>query len=495
MDQPCSWEGKLGLAISFMLDESALPMSELPPTLRPVLLCLTALVAMAGASFADDASDLVSRGRYLATAADCAACHTAPKGGTPFAGGYGIDTPLGKIFSTNITPSKEDGIGTYSEEDFARAVREGVGKDGRHLYPAMPYTAYAKITDDDMKALYAYFMQGVKPDDHKPQKTELPFPFSVRSSMAVWNLLFLDKDRFKPNPDKSDEWNRGAYLAEALEHCSTCHTPRNMLMAEDASKALSGGSVGPWYAPDITPSTSGIGGWSDADLTQYLKSGMVAGKAQAAGPMAEAIENSLQYLPDEDIKAIVTYLRDGSATVSAGSKPHESFGAPSTIVEASLRGLPGQAPNENGFHVFSGSCAACHQPQGQGNDHYPSLFHNTATGGDRPDNLVATILFGLHRTVGETVAFMPAFGADASYTDRLSDQDIADVSNYVLTNYGNPAVRVTPADVVRIRDGGEKPLIVKLAPIAGPAAIVVALIFIAVIGLLLFRRRSRPALG
>ncbi len=466
-------------------------------SLRPAILCLSALVASAGASFADETSDLVARGRYLATAADCAACHTAPHGGTPFAGGYGIDTPLGKIFSTNITPSKQDGIGNYSEEDFARAVREGVAKDGSHLYPAMPYTAYAKITDDDMKALYAYFMQEVKPDDHKPQKTELPFPFSIRTSMAVWNLLFLDKTRFQPNPAKSAEWNRGAYLADALEHCATCHTPRNAFMGEDASQALAGGSVGSWYAPNITSDkVAGIGGWPDDQLIQYLKTGNVPGKAQAAGPMAEAVEHSLQHLADDDIKAIVTYLKDVPAIGSAETTSRADLGKASVEVEASLRGLPGQSPEENGYHIFSGSCAACHQAEGQGNDHYPSLFHNTATGEDRPDNLVSTILYGLHRKVGDHVAFMPAFGAEASYTDRLSDKDIADVSNYVLANYGNPSVKVTPADVARIRDGGEKPLIVKLAPLAAPAAIVAAVIVLAVIVWLLSRRRrSRPALG
>jgi mono/diheme cytochrome c family protein len=465
-------------------------------SLRSAALCLGTLVLTSSAVLAQGGSDLVAQGRYLATAADCAACHTAPHGGTPFAGGYGIDTPLGKIFSTNITPSKEDGIGDYSEEDFARAVRQGVAKDGSHLYPAMPYTAYSKITDDDMKALYAYFMNEVKPDDHKPQQTELPFPFSIRSSMAVWNLLFLGNDRFRPNPAKSAEWNRGAYLAEALEHCSTCHTPRNAFMAESGSSTLAGGSVGSWYAPNITSDkVSGIGGWSDEDLTRYLKTGHVAGKAQAAGPMAEAVENSLQHLSDDDVKAIVTYLKDVPAIASGEKQSRSDLGEPSVAVEASLRGTPGQSIDENGFHVFSGSCAACHQLHGQGNDHYPSLFHNTATGGDRADNLVSTILYGLHRTVGETVAFMPAFGPNASYTDRLSDRDIADVSNYVLANYGNSVVKVTPADVGRIRDGGEKPLIVKLAPLAVPAAIMVAVIVIAAIVMLVFRRRSRPAFG
>lgn len=487
-------------SMGFMLTPPVKPSTSFGRAfLAPVsasLLCLSALVATAGAAFAEDASDLVAHGRYLATAADCAACHTAPHGGEPFAGGYGIDTPLGKIFSTNITPSRTDGIGSYSEEDFARAVREGVAKDGSHLYPAMPYTAYAKITDDDMKALYAYFMQEVKPVEHKPQQTELPFPFSIRAPMAMWNLLFLDKDRFEPNPAKSAEWNRGAYLSEALEHCSTCHTPRNLFMAEAGGQSLAGGPVGSWYAPNITSNAvSGIGGWSDGELTRYLKTGHVAGKAQAAGPMAEAVEDSLQYLPDEDIKAIVTYLKDVPAISSGDIHPRSDFGKPSTEAEASLRGLPGQSENQNGFHVFSGSCAACHQLEGQGNDRYPSLFHNTAAGGDRPDNLVSTILYGLHRTVGDHVAFMPAFGPDASYADRLSDRDIADVSNYVLTHYGNPSVKVTEADVARIRDGGEKPLIVRLAPFAAPVAIVFALAVVALLSWLVSRRRERPVLG
>lgn len=485
--------------IPFMLDESALPMPKLPPTLRPVFLCLIALTAVSGAAWAEDtttaSADLLAHGRSLATAADCAACHTAPHGGTPFAGGYAIETPLGQIFSTNITPSKTAGIGNYSELEFARAVRDGVAKDGSHLYPAMPYTAYAKITDADIKALYAYFMTEIKPDDHRPQQTELPFPFSIRASMAAWNLLFLDKTRFQPNPAKSAEWNRGAYLAEALTHCATCHTPRNGLMAEVGSQPLAGGAVGPWFAPNITSDKiAGIGGWSDDDLMQYLKTGNVAGKAQAAGPMAEAIEQSLQHLPDDDIKAIVTYLRDVPPIASAGKQARDTFGEPSTKIEAALRGLPSQAPNENGFHVFSGSCASCHQPEGQGNQLYPSLFNNTATGGDRPDNLIATILYGLHRNVGENVAFMPAFGPDASYTDRLSDKDIADVSNYVLANYGNPVIKVSAADVAVIREGGEKPLIVRLAPLAAPAATAGAVIVVALIAwLLLRRRRSHPA--
>jgi mono/diheme cytochrome c family protein len=464
--------------------------------LRSAALCLCALVSITSAASAQDQSatqaDLIAKGRYLATAADCAACHTAPHSGQPFAGGYAIESPLGKIFSTNITPSKADGIGSYSEEDFARAVRDGIAKDGSHLYPAMPYTAYAKLSDEDMSALYAYFMQEVKPVDHAPEKTELPFPFSIRASMSVWNLLFLSKDRFQPDASKSAEWNRGAYLAEALEHCSTCHTPRNTFMAENDSKALSGGALGAWYAPNITSDpVNGIGGWSQDEIVQYLKTGRAAGKAQAAGPMAEAVENGLQHLNDTDLNALAVYLKETKPISGSEAKPRYEFGQPS-VTEAALRGLPGQQPNENGFHIFSGTCAACHQPDGVGNKHYPSLFHNTATGADSPANLVATVLFGLSRTVGDETIFMPGFGPNAPFTDRLSDQDIADVSNYVLTQYGNPAAKVTAADVAELRQGGPEPLIVKLAPFAAPAAGIGGLIVILAI-VWMVRRRQRPA--
>jgi mono/diheme cytochrome c family protein len=448
---------------------------------------------MGAAAAQTDQAALIAKGQYLATAADCAACHTAPSGGKPYAGGYALSTPLGTIVSTNITPSKTAGIGDYSEADFASAVRQGVAKGGTHLYPAMPYTAFAKISDSDISALYAYFMHGVQAVDTAPAKTQLPFPFSIRASMAVWNLLFLNSATFQPDASKSAEWNRGAYLAEALAHCSTCHTPRDMLMAENTSQALSGGSLGSWYAPNITSSTtSGIGGWSDADLAQYLKTGHVQGKAQAAGPMAEAIENSLQHLSDDDIKSLVVYLRQIPAITTGETKARQSFGAVSTT-EVHLRG--GNPAADRGWHLFSGTCATCHQENGGGtaNGDYPSLFHNTATGADRPDNLIATILFGLSRDVGGKHIFMPAFGPQAAFTDRLSDQDVADVSNYVLANYGNPALTVTAADVATIRQGGPVPLLAKAAPYAAPAAVVVILIIALLIWWGMLRRRKKVA--
>lgn len=438
------------------------------------LLCASGFNALAADKPVPE--DLIAQGKYLATAADCGACHTSPNQGAPMAGGYAIQSPLGRIFASNITPSKAAGIGDYSEQDFARAVREGINKQGQHLYPAMPYTSYSRITDADIHALYVYFMHGVTPVATPAPQTHLPFPFSIRASMAVWNTLFADNKAFTPAPGVDENINRGDYLVNALAHCDTCHTPRNALMGQDNGKALSGGSLGSWYAPNITPErNSGIGDWSAADLTQYLKTGHIDGKAQAAGPMAEAVEHSLQHLSDDDIQAMVAYLRQVPAVATGAARPRDSFGQPSTS-ETVLRG---QTENvDAGWKVFSGSCANCHQADGQGNSHYPSLYHNSATGADRPDNLVATILYGVRRNVNGDEIAMPAFGPDAHFSERLSDQQIADVSNYVLKNYGNAQLSVTADRVKVIREGGEKPL---LARLTSPAVLISAVIILVLI--------------
>ncbi|ARN23442.1 cytochrome c [Piscinibacter gummiphilus] len=459
---------------------------------------LVAGVLVAGAMGAraqDAAADAarIEAGGRLAVATDCLACHTAPKGGKPFAGGYAIASPLGDIVATNITPSKSAGIGDYTLEDFRRAVRQGLRKDGAHLYPAMPYTAYTQLSDDDTAALYAYFMHGVAPVDEKVPATSLPFPFNIRLSMVAWNALFLKDERFVPDPSKTDEVNRGAYLAQALAHCSTCHTPRNALMAEQDGKGfLSGGSVGPWFAPNITSDpVHGIGAWTEAELVQYLRTGRVTGKAQAAGPMAEAVEHSLQHLPEPDLKAIAVYLKQTPPVGGGEGTPRFGFGAASKS-EVDWRGA--KEGVDAGWRVFSGSCAQCHQENGggTGNREYPSLFHNTATGADRPDNLVATILHGVDRTVAGRAHFMPAFGDAASYTDRLTDQEIADVSNYVLGRYGNPAVKVSAGDVRVLRAGGSPPFLAQVRPLIVPGLVVV---LVALLCLVIRRVRAKSRRG
>ncbi|WP_211394276.1 c-type cytochrome [Agrobacterium tumefaciens] len=471
--------------------------------LSGALLCATLLVALAplGAQAQDVA--LVQQGRMVATGADCMACHTAPRGGKPFAGGYAIESPLGAIVSTNITPSKTTGIGTYSEAEFGRAVRNGVRKDGVHLYPAMPYDAYAELTDADISALYAYFMLGVQPVDEATQvQTALPFPFNIRFSMAAWNLIYARKTPFQPNPIKSEEQNRGAYLVGALGHCSSCHTPRGVLMGEDSSAYLAGGFVGPWFAPNITSDpVSGIGGWSTDELVTYFRTGHADGKNQAGGGMAEAVENSLQHLPEADLRALAIYLKSVPAIRDPReTKPAHDFGA-SVSSEAEIRGIfPSNAHDSlrTGAELYSGNCASCHQPTGAGSENqaYPSLFHNTATGAIEPANLVATVLYGIERNAGGKEVLMPHFGT-GSFVGALSDQQVADISNYLLSSYGNPQARVSLADVAVSRAGGPQPLLARMQPYIVPAMIsglvVVFLFFLALV--LRMRGRSREDLA
>lgn len=439
---------------------------------------LMSVTFSASAENAADSAALIAKGKYLAIAADCGACHTAPNHGAEMSGGYIIASPLGNIVASNITPSKTAGIGDYTEEDFAKAVRQGINKQGQHLYPAMPYTSYAKITDADIHALYSYFMHGVKADNSVPPQTDLPFPFNIRSSMFFWNILFADNKVFVPAQGQSEPVNRGDYLVNALAHCDTCHTPRNALMGQDNSRALSGGSLGSWYAPNITPNKqAGIGSWSDAEIAQYLKTGHVAGKAQAAGPMAEAVEHSLQHLSDDDIDAIVAYLRQVPAISQPETASRDSLGQPATG-EAAMRAIKNP---DAGWKVYGSTCANCHQPDGSGNRFYPSLYHNTATGAPQADNLIATIVYGVHRTVEGKEVDMPGFGPDALFTDRLTDQQIADVSNYVLKNFGNAQLTVTSEQVKTVREGGERPLIARLAQPAvwvGGAAVVIVLLLV-----------------
>lgn len=447
-------------------------------------LLLIGLLAAASASAADtpDAA-LLQRGQYLATAGDCVACHTAP-GGKPYAGGLTVPTPIGNIISTNITPSTSAGIGHYTEPQFRDALRKGIRADGAHLYPAMPYTSYAQVTDDDVHALYTYFMHGVTPVDSKPAPTRLPFPFNLRLSMAGWNLLFLDSKPFTPDPAKGAAWNRGAYLVRGLAHCSTCHTPRNLLMAEQSSRELAGGDVGTWHAPNITSdANSGIGDWSESDLVAYMKLGHAAGRAQAAGPMAEAVDNSLQHLTAADLQAIATYLKTVPAQHDpADTRAVDSWGAAFDGV-AQQRGtpLPNDANQWGGAQLYDAHCASCHQASGEGSfdGGLPPLFHNTATGRADTDNLVMVILDGI-RWTNDSGVHMPGFAHE------LSDQQIATLASYLTQHYGNPSAKVSIEQVKLLRAGGAPSHLVALARWA---MVVGVLLILAII--VLWRRRKR----
>ena len=455
-------------------------------------ICLPVFLPVVAAA-EDFSKDLVDKGRYIATASDCTACHTAP-GGKPMAGGLAIASPVGTIFSTNITPSKA-GIGGYTEAQFSDAVRKGVRADGANLYPAMPYTAYSVMSDDDIHALYAYFMKGVEPVEQSGTKTSLPFPMNIRASMMGWNLLFRNNSPLSADPKQSDAWNRGRYLAEGAAHCGTCHTPRGLLMQEENSVALSGAQVGPWYAPNITSDkVAGIGSWSQAELVEYLKTGRVEGKAQAAGSMAEAISHSFQHLTDSDLNAIATYIRSVPPVAGDSTVEDSRFeqGKPTTQ-SGSFRGIgfaEGMKGDHAGAQIFSANCASCHGYEGQGtkDGYYPSLFHNSATGGDSASNLVATILFGVDRDTEEGHVFMPPFGDQDNAVTSLSNVDVASLANYVLTDYGNDKLKVTANDVAIVRQGGPRSNLVMMARI-GMGVALVALVLLAIAGLIWRMRR------
>lgn len=464
--------------------------------LSALLICFVATAATGVSRAADalsEAASVIKRGEYLATAADCGACHTAA-GGKPFAGGLPIGTPLGTIYSTNITPSVDFGIGCYTEREFSRAVRRGVRRDGANLYPAMPYTSYAKFTEDDVHALYLYFTRAIEPVEQRPPAPALPFPMNVRASMIAWNLLFLDKAAFVSDPGQSPEWNRGAYLVQGAAHCSTCHTPRGFLMQEKGERALSGARVGAWHAPNITPDPiSGIGGWTKAELVTYLQTGHLSGKAQAAGSMGEAVEHSFQHLAAADLDAIATYVK----TVPAVRDPADyvsRFSAGTLFSElAKLRGRDGitsaSEADPSGATLFQGNCASCHSAEGQGSKdgYYPSLFSNSATGARNATNLIATILYGVNRMTSEGQAFMPGFGGHSTDANALSDRNIATLGNYVLTHYGSANTTITEEQVAEVRRGGPSSPLLGLT--RGGMAVAAGIVLLSA-ALLITRRRG-----
>lgn len=476
--------------------------------MRKTHLLLSALLfgATLTGAHADDQM-LIKRGEYLSRAGDCIACHTAEHGGKPYAGGYEFPMPMGTIISSNITPSKDFGIGHYSEADFNRAVREGVAPDGTRLYPAMPYTEYSKITDEDMHALYVYFMQGVAPvDAHPGEHTELKFPFNLPGVMRVWNALFLNTEQFKPDSNVSAEVNRGHYLVDGLAHCTSCHTPRNDMLAVDNSKYLQGAVVGGWYAPNLTSDPiSGIGGWSNQELVQYLKTGHVEGKAQAGGGMAEAVQNSFQHLSDDDLNAIATYLK----TVKPVRNPQQS--SPSYAVEKAKAEtsweklefpIPDNAAperhdnlsNVDGASLYSSACAACHTMSGEGtaDQRIPSLTRNSAVGAELANNVVMAISQGIHRESQGEIASMPAFSADAErITSSLTPAQIAAVTNYVMGQFGKGDPQLTAQDVMQIQAGGGSSFLIRNAAALAWSGIGIGVVVLLIILIFITERRRK----
>jgi mono/diheme cytochrome c family protein len=435
-DPPARHEDESPIAQALADDASEAVQTGQPgPAVQPVT---------AGAGSAEQ--DLIKRGEYLARAGDCVACHTADKS-RPFAGGLPINTPFGTIYTPNITPDPDTGIGQWSDSDFMRAMHEGVGKSGERLYPAFPYTEYTRVTDQDVLAIRAY-LNTLAPIHYTPPRNELRFPFNLRWLMGVWNLFNFTEGRFVPDPKQSAQWNRGAYLVEGLAHCEECHTPRNLTQGLKTSDRFSGAVQAGWHAFNITPDhNSGIGGWSEDDIVRYLSTGAVAGRANAAGPMGQVVEDSTQYLTGEDLHSIAIYLRSVPAVAGGEQRSRDQYGAPAADVTA-LRGT--EITGVNGAQLFAGNCASCHNWTGEGvgasaPGAYPSLIHNSVTGAGDASNLAMVILHGVARKTKDADVMMPSFA------DELTDDQIAAITNYVTKHFGNPGSTVTVDDVAKLR--------------------------------------------
>ena len=390
--------------------------------------------------------DLLARGEYLAKAADCVACHTDPATGKEYAGGLAFRLPFGTIYSSNITPDPDTGIGKYSDDDFVRAVREGIRRDGAHLYPAFPYTSYTELSRADVLAIKAYLFS-LPPVKAPARANELGFPFNQRWAMGFWNAAFFKNHRFEADPSKSAKWNSGAYLATALGHCGECHTPRNVGFGLSNGDALAGQELQGWWAYNITSDpTHGVGAWSDADLHAYLSTGHAPGRASASGPMGEAVYHSLQYLHPEDVDSLVVYLRDVPART--GKHPIDMSPKPG-VTDAASQPAPGAAgPLDGtlGSKLFAGACASCHQWNGDGRqDAYAALRGTRGVNDPSGANVVQAILEGVHYRVGDHQVFMPTF------SEGYSDTEVAALANYVIAQFGGKQGTVTPDEVAHRR--------------------------------------------
>jgi mono/diheme cytochrome c family protein len=399
--------------------------------------------AIAGAPASADA---LARGEYLTKAADCVACHTVPESGRPFAGGVAFKLPIGTIYSSNITADPINGIGGWSDDEFVRAVRDGIGKKGEHLYPAFPYTSYTKLSRDDVLAIKAY-LRSLPPVSQPNRANDLAFPFNQRWAVGFWNAAFFKDRRFAADAAKPPEWNSGAYLATALGHCAECHTPRNVAFGLAHGKELSGEELQGWRAYNITPEPKyGIGAWSDAEIAEYLKTGFAAGHASAGGPMGEAVSHSLQYLDAADVAALVVYLRslparEGKHPVDVNPQP-----APAAASSDTAPGGADVTAHAQGLKLFESACASCHQWNGKGQQTpYASLLGTRGVNDVEGANVTQAILVGGKMRIGDSEVFMPAFGG------AYSNTEVAALANYVIAHFGGKEGRVTPDQVAKRR--------------------------------------------
>ena len=386
------------------------------------------------------ADDQLARGKYLVAAGDCISCHTRP-GSAPFSGGHAISTPYGLIFSPNITPDKDTGIGAWTPQDFYRAVHEGIAADGSHLYPAFPYPAFTRITPDDVEAMRVY-LASIPAVAYTPPPNQLHWPFSMRFLMIFWNVLFFKEGVYQPEPDQSAEWNRGAYLVESLGHCGACHTARNIAGGIKRSERLIGARLNdldgnmlvPWFAADLrSEGNGGSGDWSVDEIALFLKTGATQAHGDVAGPMTEVIENSTSQLSDGDIHAIAVYLK--SLSPSDTAPPSTPASVPADRMAA------GQA-------IYTDNCTTCHQADGSGTPNvFPPLKSSAVLTAPDPATAVQIILRGSNEPQlgGSSVFGMPTYGT------KLDDEQMSQLMDYLRNSWGNAGAPVSAGTIHDLR--------------------------------------------
>ncbi len=405
-----------------------------PGTTRAILAAALLCTAFTAGKAQPDASDeTVERGKALTIAGDCTSCHTADPA-KPFAGGKRIDTPFGGIYSQNLTPDRETGIGAWSDDDFYGALRYGADPDGSRYYPAFPYPYFTKLTRQDILAIRAY-LATLTPVRNTAPPPELRWPLNYRIFMRGWDFLFFRPGIFQPDQQKSAEWNCGGYLVEGAGHCGACHTPKNLFGADRRGRSFGGGLVGGWFAPRLdNAARSGLKSWSVDDIAEYLASGR-NGKSHADGPMAEVVVSSTSHMSDADVHAMAVYLKD----LPAGAPEHAVTPPPQDEMAA-------------GKVVYDHFCIACHEADGSGAPRiYPPLPGNALLQSVDPSSTLRVILDG---ALTVTTPRAPNTGSMPDYAKQLSDQQIADVTNYIRNSWDNAAPVVTAAQVAKAR--GEK---------------------------------------
>ncbi len=383
-------------------------------------------IGLTGAQAQD--SDAVARGRYLATLGECGGCHRSDKG--PFGGGAVFHTKFGAVAAANISPDDATGIGTWSADDFYRALHKGRSKNGAHLYPAFPYPYFTKVAREDSDSLYAY-LRTVAPVSNAPRRNQLAFPFSIRGTMVIWNALFFREGTFRPDPGQSTEWNRGAYIVQSLAHCGACHSPKNFLEADSRSRPYQGGMIEGWFAPNLTADPrTGLCDWSHEDLVRFLQTGRNRATA-AGGLMANVVQGSVSHFQDADVAAVATYIK---------SLPPSPPPRPVKVDPAVM---------DRGQAVYAAHCASCHDAGASGEmADLPPLKGSPHVQAANPTTLIRYTLSG---TRTATTAAFPKPLAMPGYAAKLDDQQTAEVLTYVRNAWGNTAPPVKPDQVAKVR--------------------------------------------